>query len=113
MPSCTANKILKSYSSTAQELLILKNNTDQYGLLLGLGSPAVKNQLGKVGKEINNLIHKTRKSLGSEKCNSGKRFESNIWEDKSIFKNKKFVSKSRQLSEKSVKNKLKCNLQIN
>lgn len=54
-----------------------------------------------------------RKSLSSEKCNSGKRFESNIWEDKSIFRNKKFASKSRQLSEKSVKNKLKCDLQIN
>ena len=109
MTSCIANKILKSHSSTAQELLILKNNTDQYGLLLGLGSPVVKSWLGKVGKEINNLIHKTRKSLSSKKCSSGKRFKSNIWEDKSIFKNKKFASKSRQLSEK---NKLKCDLQI-
>lgn len=44
--------------------------------------------------------------------NSGKRFESNIWEDTSIFKNKKFASKSRLLSEESVKNKLKCHLQI-
>lgn len=91
---------------------MLKNDTDQYGLLLNLGPQAVKNCLGKVGKEIKNLIHKSRKRRSSEKCNSGKRFESNIWEDTSIFKNKKFASKSRLLSEESVKNKLKCHLQI-
>lgn len=72
----------------------------------------MKNWLGKVGKEINDLIHKPGKRLSSEKCNSGKRFESNIWEDKSIFENKKFASISRLLGEKSVKNKLKCHLQI-
>lgn len=69
-------------------------NTHRYGLeLLSLGPPAVKNWLGKVGKEINDLIHKPGKSLSSEKYNSGKRFENNIWEDKSIFENKKKICK--------------------
>ena len=111
MPSCSASKVL-SHTAEQQGLLILKNDTDQYGLLLNLGPPAVKNWLGKVGKEIKNLIHKSRKRRSSEKCNSGRRTESHIWEDKSVFKNKKFASQSRLLSEKSVKNKLKCHLQI-
>lgn len=64
-------------------------NTHWYGLVLSLSPPAVTNWLGKVGKGINDLIHKPGKRLSSEKRNSGKRFESNIWEDKSIFENKK------------------------
>lgn len=114
MLSCSANKILK-HAAHQQGLHILKTSLHWYGLeLLSLGPPAVKNWLGKVGKEINDLIHKPGKSLSSEKCNSGKGFENNTWEDKSIFENKKkkFASISRLLSEKSVKNKLKCHLQI-
>lgn len=66
MPSCSANKIL-SHTAQQQGLLIWKNDTDQYGLLPNLGPQAVKNCLGKVGKEIKNLIHKSRKRRSSEK----------------------------------------------
>lgn len=50
---CSANKI-RSHAAQLQEFHLLKTNTDQDGLLRSLDPAAVKNSLGKVGKEINN-----------------------------------------------------------